>query len=201
VFDLILLGIGRDGHTSSLFPGNPALLVKDRLVVATSQIGIPEERITLTLPVINNADMIFFLVSGFEKANIVHEVLEDRNNFNLPANAVRPSGTKLCWYLDKDAASRLEKLICPKRIGIAADHEGYQLKEQMAKMLREANYEVIDFGDLKLNPDDDYPDFVVPLARAVAGLQGGSRCCHLWQWCRCLHRRQQGGWCTRLPDS
>jgi 6-phosphogluconolactonase len=108
VFDLVLLGIGRDGHTSSLFPGNPALLVKDRLVVATSQIGIPEPRITLTLPVINNADMIFFLVSGFEKANIVHEVLEDRNNFNLPANAVRPSGTKLCWYLDKDAASRLE---------------------------------------------------------------------------------------------
>ena len=59
----------------------------------------------------------------------------------------------------------------PKRIGVAADHEGYQLKEQMARMLREANYEVIDFGDLKLNPDDDYPDFVVPLARAVAGLK------------------------------
>ena len=55
-----------------------------------------------------------------------------------------------------------------KRIGIAADHEGYQLKEELARMLREANYEIIDFGDLKLNPDDDYPDFVVPLARAVA---------------------------------
>ena len=55
-----------------------------------------------------------------------------------------------------------------KRIGVAADHEGYQLKEELARMLREANYEVIDFGDLKLNPDDDYPDFVVPLARAVA---------------------------------
>lgn len=56
----------------------------------------------------------------------------------------------------------------PKRIGVAADHEGYQLKEQLARMLREANYEVIDFGDLKFNPDDDYPDFVVPLGRAVA---------------------------------
>ena len=55
-----------------------------------------------------------------------------------------------------------------KRIGVAADHEGYQLKEELARTLREANYEVIDFGDLKLNPDDDYPDFVVPLARAVA---------------------------------
>ena len=55
-----------------------------------------------------------------------------------------------------------------KRIGVAADHEGYQLKEELARMLREANYEVVDFGDLKLIPDDDYPDFVVPLARAVA---------------------------------
>ena len=107
VFNLVLLGIGRDGHTSSLFPGNPALLVKDRLVVSTSQIGIPEPRITLTLPVINNAEMIFFLVSGFEKANIVHEVLEEGKNSNLPANAVNPSKDKFCWYLDKDAASRL----------------------------------------------------------------------------------------------
>jgi len=56
----------------------------------------------------------------------------------------------------------------PKRIGIAGDHEGYQLKEQLAGMLRKANYEVIDFGDHQLNPDDDYPDFVVPLGRAVA---------------------------------
>ena len=56
----------------------------------------------------------------------------------------------------------------PKRIGIAADHGGYQLKEELVKMLREAAYEVIDYGNLQLNPDDDYPDFVVPMARAVA---------------------------------
>ena len=55
-----------------------------------------------------------------------------------------------------------------KRIGIASDHAGFQLKEQLSIKLREASYEVIDFGDHKLNPDDDYPDFVVPLARAVA---------------------------------
>jgi hypothetical protein len=67
VFDLILLGIGQDGHTSSLFPGNPSLLVKDRLVVDVISKGIPEKRITLTLPAINHADMIFFLVSGQEK--------------------------------------------------------------------------------------------------------------------------------------
>lgn len=56
----------------------------------------------------------------------------------------------------------------PKRIGIAADHGGFETKEYLAGMLREAYYEVLDFGDSRLNPDDDYPDFVVPLARAVA---------------------------------
>ena len=56
----------------------------------------------------------------------------------------------------------------PKRIGIAADHGGFELKEQLVGKLREASYEVIDFGDSRPTPDDDYPDFVVPLARAVA---------------------------------
>jgi ribose 5-phosphate isomerase B len=56
----------------------------------------------------------------------------------------------------------------PKRIGVAADHGGYELKEQVAKRLREAAYDVVDFGDRQPKPDDDYPDFVVPLARAVA---------------------------------
>lgn len=57
----------------------------------------------------------------------------------------------------------------PKLIGIAADHGGYELKEYLVSMLREAGHEVIDFGDRQPKPDDDYPDFVVPLARAVAG--------------------------------
>jgi ribose 5-phosphate isomerase B len=56
----------------------------------------------------------------------------------------------------------------PKRIGVAADHGGFELKEYLAGMLREAHYEVVDFGDRQPKPDDDYPDFVVPLARAVA---------------------------------
>jgi ribose 5-phosphate isomerase B len=56
----------------------------------------------------------------------------------------------------------------PKRIGVAADHGGFELKEYLAGMLREADYEVVDFGDGQAKPDDDYPDFVVPLARAVA---------------------------------
>ena len=56
----------------------------------------------------------------------------------------------------------------PKRIGIAADHGGFESKQYLAGMLREARYEVIDFGDSQPKPDDDYPDFVVPLARAIA---------------------------------
>jgi ribose 5-phosphate isomerase B len=59
----------------------------------------------------------------------------------------------------------------PKRIGIAADHEGFQLKVHLTMMLREADYEVIDFGDHQLKPDDDYPDFVVPLAHAVSSTE------------------------------
>ena len=55
-----------------------------------------------------------------------------------------------------------------QRVGIAADHGGYELKEYLAKMLQETGHEVISFGDKHPNPDDDYPDFVVPLARAVA---------------------------------
>ncbi len=55
-----------------------------------------------------------------------------------------------------------------KRIGIAADHGGFELKGYLLRMLREAGHEVIDFGDRELKPNDDYPDFVVPLARAVA---------------------------------
>jgi len=58
--------------------------------------------------------------------------------------------------------------MAPKRIGVAADHGGYDLKEHLARMLREADYEVIDFGDGQPTSDDDYPDFVGPLARAVA---------------------------------
>jgi ribose 5-phosphate isomerase B len=56
----------------------------------------------------------------------------------------------------------------PKRIGVAADHGGFELKEYLAVMLREADYKVTDFGDGQPKPEDDYPDFVVPLARAVA---------------------------------
>ncbi len=59
--------------------------------------------------------------------------------------------------------------IQPKRIGIAADHGGFELKEYLSRNLKGAGYEVIDFGNILINSDDDYPDYVIPLAKAVAG--------------------------------
>ena len=56
----------------------------------------------------------------------------------------------------------------PKTVGVAADHGGFELKQQLVMLLREAGHHVVDFGDHSLQPDDDYPDFVIPLARAVA---------------------------------
>jgi len=106
-FDLVLLGIGQDGHTASLFPGNPSLLEKDRLAISTSQAGIPEKRITLTLPAINHAQEIFFLISGPDKADIVEKIMENKNSF--PANEIKPIQGKLTWFLDKAAASNIEK--------------------------------------------------------------------------------------------
>jgi 6-phosphogluconolactonase len=106
-FDLVLLGLGLDGHTASLFPGNPALSVLDRVAIPVSQEGIPEPRITLTLPVINNADTVCFIVSGLEKAGIVREVLEGEGH-NLPANKIIPRQGKLYWFLDRNAASGLQ---------------------------------------------------------------------------------------------
>jgi 6-phosphogluconolactonase len=105
-FDLVLLGLGQDGHTSSLFPGNSALSVKDRIAVSVSQKGIPEKRITLTLAAINHAETIFFLVSGPEKADIAAEVLENKSAF--PANDIKPDQGHVFWFLDKASAGKLE---------------------------------------------------------------------------------------------
>ncbi len=167
-FDLILLGVGLDGHTASLFPGNPALYIKDALVTEVVQKGIPEDRITLTFPTINNAETIFMIVSGHEKANIVKQVLENKNKNTFPAGDIRPLRGEVRWFLDKPAASKLEYGNQPKRIGVAADHGGYQLKEELVRLLRDAAFEVIDFGNRILDAHDDYPDFVIPLARAVS---------------------------------
>jgi 6-phosphogluconolactonase len=103
---LIFLGTGPEGHTASLFPGSSALNEKTRLVVANWVEKFNSYRITFTFPVLNQAACVTFLVSGVDKAPIVHEVLEN-GNADLPAQRVRPADGRLLWMLDRAAASAL----------------------------------------------------------------------------------------------
>jgi 6-phosphogluconolactonase len=106
-FDIVLLGLGDDGHTASLFPGSSALNERRKLVADTYIEKLKAHRITLTFPVINNASHVLFLVSGKGKAAILHKVMQgDRLLF--PAQHVRPSAGKLLWLVDQDAASQLQ---------------------------------------------------------------------------------------------
>jgi 6-phosphogluconolactonase len=107
-FDLILLGMGPDGHTASLFPETAALREKSRLVVANRVEKLKTSRITFTLPLLNAARCVAFLVSGTDKASALHEVLEgNAQGEQYPAKLVQPSDGKLIWFLDRAAASGL----------------------------------------------------------------------------------------------
>jgi 6-phosphogluconolactonase len=107
-FDLILLGLGPDGHTASLFPETPALQEQSRLVIANWVEKLKTSRITLTLPVINAAGCVAFLVSGTDKAAALHEVLEGKEpGEKYPSKLVHPSQGELIWFIDRAAASEL----------------------------------------------------------------------------------------------
>ena len=108
-FDLVLLGLGSDGHTASLFPGSAALEERERLAVAVQAAyeDRPAERVTLTLSAINSAREVWFLVTGSAKAGIVREVLEEPGG-DRPAQLVQPTAGGLTWLLDAAAASQLE---------------------------------------------------------------------------------------------
>jgi 6-phosphogluconolactonase len=106
-FDLILLGLGEDGHTASLFPETVALEEKTRLVVANRVEKFNTSRITLTLPILNHAAEALFLVSGRSKAKILNEVLRPSERPVYPAQMVRPENGRLLWMADQDAASLL----------------------------------------------------------------------------------------------
>ena len=101
-FDLILLGIGEDGHTASLFPGSDALNETRRLVVAPFIEKLNSYRLTLTLPVLNNGAEAWFLVTGASKADAVKKVLSGSSD--LPAAKVQPINGKLTWFITQDAA-------------------------------------------------------------------------------------------------
>jgi 6-phosphogluconolactonase len=103
--DLIFLGLGTDGHTASIFPGSEVLHETKRLVAAPYVEKFASHRITMTLPLINNAASVVFLVSGAEKAQIVKAVLQGEDKY--PAQAVKPTQGELIWMLDKEAASKL----------------------------------------------------------------------------------------------
>jgi 6-phosphogluconolactonase len=108
-FDLLLLGIGDDGHTASLFPSAKTLAEKERWVVVGQAPNEPRTRLTLTLPVINHAHRIIFMAIGTDKAEAVRKAIKGPGeHLCCPAGLVRPVNGKLEWWLDHAAAGKLE---------------------------------------------------------------------------------------------
>lgn len=107
-FDLILLGMGEDGHTASLFPGHPLLNETERWVAPIfDSPKPPPERITLTLPVINQARHVVFITAGAGKADALAEIFGVAES-RLPAKLVQPAAGELHWFVDEAAAARLK---------------------------------------------------------------------------------------------
>jgi 6-phosphogluconolactonase len=105
-FDLVLLGLGDDGHTASLFPGSAALNEGSRTVAANWIEKLQSFRITLTFPVLNHAAEVIFLVSGESKAEILNDVLRPGAK-KYPSQTVEPDNGRLLWLVDQDAARLL----------------------------------------------------------------------------------------------
>jgi len=101
-FDLVLLGLGEDGHTASLFPGDAALEYQTSWVAAVDGFGASPAvpRITLTLPVINRAKCVLFLASGSEKREVLTAILDNPETTDYPAARVQPAG-RLLWFIDE----------------------------------------------------------------------------------------------------
>jgi 6-phosphogluconolactonase len=108
-FDLILLGMGLDGHTASIFPNSYVINEKERLVVAPWIEKLKTHRITLTPPVLNNAAAVILLVSGAEKARTLRDVLEGAYQPEIyPVQLIRPTTGNLLWLADREAARLLK---------------------------------------------------------------------------------------------
>jgi 6-phosphogluconolactonase len=105
-FDLILLGIGEDGHTASLFPGSRALSERRHLTAAVVLDEVRHQRITLTLPVINHAEHVLFFVRGENKAFVLKKIIGG-NDPSLPASMVQPRSGNLLFVIDREASSQL----------------------------------------------------------------------------------------------
>ncbi len=105
-FDMLLLGVGPDGHIASLFPGTPALHERARFVEAVHVPQLDTWRISITYPVIDHARFVVMLVSGENKASIMHDIFTKREAPPYPVQLINPRGT-LEWHLDRAAATSL----------------------------------------------------------------------------------------------
>lgn len=107
-FDLVMLGLGEDGHTASIFPNQMNLIADKKLTAVAVHPVSRGRRITLTPALINNAKKIFFVVTGKRKSKIVYEILTKKNDsINYPAELIDPAYGELFWALDKEAANLL----------------------------------------------------------------------------------------------
>lgn len=109
-FDVILLGIGEDGHTASIFPGDEQILISQKICEPTVNPTSGQKRITLTIKVLNNARKIFFIVTGSSKSKIVSKILATSKDERIPASLITPVRGGLFFYLDKQAASGIRKV-------------------------------------------------------------------------------------------
>ena len=107
-FDLVLLGMGADGHTASLLPGSSALDESERWVVAQHAPSLGADRVTMTPPVFNAARHVLFLVAGRDKAEMLAQVIEGpQDPRRLPAQAIQPAPGDIAWFVDRLAAANL----------------------------------------------------------------------------------------------
>jgi 6-phosphogluconolactonase len=108
-FDLMLLGLGDDGHTASIFPDRPDLWNTPQLFDVAVRPGTRQKRITATGRLINNSSRIYFIVTGRQKASIVSEIIEAKGGSDrYPASRVKPGSGHLVWLLDSEAAALIK---------------------------------------------------------------------------------------------
>ncbi len=110
-FDLVILGVGEDGHTASLFPNTAAALDQNHLAAPVYLEPPKPSRVTLTFPVLNHAAQILLLASGQSKARVVHEIIEKNNLKEYPAGLLRPAKGSVLWFLDRAAAGLLKEQV------------------------------------------------------------------------------------------